>query len=172
MVTGVLLSTLARQFQALGTAFGPRYPHPWLLWEPGSRVSAAAPQAVPVTTVVPLTARPKTPGVADPVCFPLVVATPGSPVRVGRAPTNEIVIDDLTVSREHFELWLDSEGWSITVRSESTATTLVRSMSLQPGEKLRLVDGCAIVAGGAQLTFVAQGRLLPRLIAANERLKG
>lgn len=169
MATGVLLSTLARQFQVLGTGFGARYPHAWLLWEPSSRVTSAPPQAVPVTTVVPLSSGPKTPGLGDPVCFPLVA---GAAVHVGRAPNNDIVLDDLTVSREHFDLWQDADGWYVTVRDTSTATTLVRTMSLQPGEKMRLVDGCAIVAGGAQLTFVAQGRLLPRLVAANERLKG
>lgn len=171
MAAGVLLSTLVRQFQVLGTGFGARYPHAWLLWEPGNRVAAQAPEAIPATTVVPLAARPKTPGVGDPVCFPLAATVGGPPVRVGRAPTNDLVIDDLTVSREHFELWLDAEGWNIAVRDTSNATTMVRTMSLQLGEKMRLVDGCAIVAGGVQLTFVAQGRLLPRLVAANEQLK-
>lgn len=170
--TGVLLSTLARQHQVLGGGFSSRYPHAWLVWEPGNRVAAAAPQAVPATTVVPLQGRSRTPVAGDPLCFPLSVATLGAPLCVGRAPENDIVIDDLTVSREHFCLWLEGDAWFVTVNDQSHATTMVRNMSLQAGEKMRLVDGCVIVAGGVHLTFAAPGRLLPRVIAASERLRG
>lgn len=169
MVTPLPLSTLARQALMLGSGFNARYPHPWLVWEPGHRVSAPSANGVPVTTVVPVTS-PSQPAQGDPLCFPLVAGM-SSAVRVGRSAESDIVVDDLTVSRDHFELWVDAEGWFVRVPPQSSATTLVRKMSLQPGETMRLVDGCAIVAGGVQLTFRAQGKLLPRVLEAAERMR-
>jgi hypothetical protein len=163
------LSTLARQALMLGSGFNARYPHPWLVWEPGNRVSSPSAHGIPVTTVVPLTS-PSQPKEGDPLCFPLVAGGSGT-VRVGRAPESDIVVDDLTVSREHLELCVDAEGWFVRVPPQSSATTPVRKMSLQPGETMRLVDGCAIVAGGVQLTFRAQGKLLPRVLEAAERMR-
>ncbi|MBL8937421.1 MAG: FHA domain-containing protein [Archangium sp.] len=165
------LSTLARQALMLGSGFNSRYPHPWLVWEPGNRVSTVpSAHGIPVTTVVPVTS-PSQPAEGDPLCFALV-ASPGRTVRVGRSPESDIVVDDLTVSRDHLELCPDAEGWFVRVPRQSSATTLVRKMSLQPGETMRLVDGCAIVAGGVQLTFSAQGKLLARVLGTAERLRG
>lgn len=155
----------------LGSGFNARYPHPWLVWEPGNRVSSASAHGIPVTTVVPVQASAKTPTEGDPLCFPLVMGARGA-VRVGRSPESDVVVDDLTVSRDHLELCVDAEGWFVRVPPQSSATTLVRKMSLQPGETMRLVDGCAIVAGGVQFTFRAQGKLLPRVLEAAERIKG
>ena len=153
----------------LGKSINARYPHPWLVWEPGNRVSAPSPHGIPVTTVVPVTS-PSQPAKGDPLCFALV-ASAGGVVRVGRSLESNIVIDDLTVSRDHLELCVDAEGWFVRVPPQSSATTLVRKMSLQPGETMRLVDGCAIVAGGVQLTFRAQGKLLPHVLEAAERTR-
>lgn len=169
MVAPVPLSTLARQALMLGSGFNTRYPHPWLVWEPGARVAAPSAHGIPVTTVVPVTS-PSQPAQGDPLCFALV-AGPSGAVRVGRSPESDIVVDDLTVSREHLELCVDAEGWFVRVPRQSSATTLVRKMSLQPGETMRLVDGCAIVAGGVQLTFRAQGKLLPRVLEVAERMR-
>ncbi len=108
----------------------------------------------------------------DPLCFPLVVPASGLAMRVGRAPESDLVLDDLTVSREHFNLWLEGADWFITVPAASNATTMVRSMSLQPGEKMRLLDGCTIVTGGVHLTYLQRARLLARVVAHAERLKG
>lgn len=152
----------------LGSGFNTRYPHPWLVWEPGNRVSSA--HGVPVTTVVPVQSPGQAPAAGDPLCFPLVPGARGA-VRVGRSPESDVVVDDLTVSRDHLELCVDAEGWFVRVPPQSSATTLVRKMSLQPGETMRLVDGCAIVAGGVQFTFRAQGKLLPRVLEAAERMK-
>ena len=154
----------------LGSGFNARYPHPWLVWEPGHRVSASPARGIPITTVVPVKSPSQTPADGDPLCFPLVTGM-SSAVRVGRSAESDIVVDDLTVSRDHFELWVDAEGWFVRVPPQSSATTLVRKMSLQPGETMRLVDGCAIVAGGVQFTFRAQGKLLPRVLEAAERMR-
>lgn len=171
MSSGVLLSTLARQSLLLGAEFDVRYPNAWLVWEPGERVTPA-PQAIPVTTVVPLVSKPRTPVQGDPLCFPLVLKAPGVPLRLGRAPESDLLVDDLTVSREHLDLWLDAGEWYITVPPRSTATTMVRRMSLQPGEKMRLVDGCTVECGGVTCTFHQRGRFLPRVTARAQQLRG
>ena len=127
---------------------------------------------IPVTTVVPLSSPSHTPTEGDPLCFPLVVPASGPAMQVGRGEQSTLVIDDLTVSREHFNLWLEGPDWFITVPAASHAVTMVRSMSLQPGEKMRLIDGCTIVAGGVHFTSLQRDRLLARVVAHAERLRG
>lgn len=163
---GIPFTTLTRQALALGTGFGARYPHAWLVWEPGARVTPTPQDPDVVSTAVPLQSPTRGPVQGDPFCFPLVAKTPGAPVHVGRAPECDLVLDDLTVSRAHFDLRLDGDDWYVTVPEASHATTLVRNMSLQPGEKMKLVDGCTIVAGGVTLTFSQKGKLYFRLVAS------
>lgn len=169
-VAGIPLSMLARQALVLGPGFNGRYQHAWVVWEPGLRVTPAPIDPSAVSTVVPVSSASRLPTYEDPSCFPLVPKLGGLPVRVGRAPESDLCLDDLTVSREHFDLWYDGDDWFITVPEQSHATTLVRNNSLQPGERMKLIDGCSIVAGGVTLTFVSRGRLLPRVVAAAERL--
>lgn len=171
-MAGVPLSMLTRQLLALGSAgFSSRYPHAWLVWEPGERVAPLPKPGIPVTTVVPVSSPSRAPTAEDPLCFPLVVPVSGLALRVGRAPESDLVIDDLTVSREHFVLGLEGADWIITVPTASNATTMVRNMSLQHGEKMRLLDGCTVVAGGVQFTYLKSARLLARLVAGAEQLK-
>ncbi|MDP3498867.1 MAG: FHA domain-containing protein [Myxococcales bacterium] len=170
-MAGIPLSMLTRQLLALGASgFSSRYPHAWLVWEPGERVSPTPQRGIPATTVVPVSSPSRAPTLEDPLCFPLVVPASGLAMKVGRAPESHLVVDDLTVSREHFELGLEVADWVITVPAASNATTMVRSMSLQPGEKMKLLDGCTIVAGGVQLTYLKSTRLLARLVARAEQL--
>lgn len=171
-MAGIPLSMLTRQLLALGAGgFSSRYPHAWLVWEPGERVAPMPKPGIPMTTVVPVSSPSRAPAVEDPLCFPLVVPVSGLAMKVGRAPESNLVVDDLTVSREHFELALEVADWVITVPAASNATTMVRNMSLQPGEKMNLLDGCTIVAGGVQFTYLKSARLLARLIARAEQLK-
>ena len=89
---------------------------------------------------------------------------------MGRSPESDLVLDDMTVSREHFALWSEGDNWFVTVPDQSHATTLVRNNSLQPGERMKLIDGCSIIAGGVNLTFAQRGKLFPRVMEAAERL--
>jgi pSer/pThr/pTyr-binding forkhead associated (FHA) protein len=169
---GVQLSVLTRQLLALGNdSFLNRYKGSWLVWEPGATVSQQPQSGIPVITVVPLQAPVRTTPEGDPLCLQLVAPASGHVLRVGRAPDNDFVLNDGTVSREHFTLWLEADEWCITVSLASNATTIVRNMSLQPGERMRLLDGCAIVAGGVNLTFLKQARLLARVVDYAEQLK-
>lgn len=163
---------LTRQLLALSASgFSSRYPHAWLVWEPGERVAPLANVGAPVTTLVPVSSPSRAPTVEDPLCFPLVVPISGLTMRVGRAPESDLVVDDLTVSREHFAVELEGADWVVTVPAASNATTMVRNMSLQPGEKMKLLDGCTIVAGGVRFTYLKSTRLLARLVARVEQLK-
>lgn len=169
-VAGIPLSMLARQALMLGGAFGSRYTHAWLVWEPGTRVTPAPLDPATVSTVVPVSSNSRIPTYEDATCFPLVPRMGGLPTRVGRSTECDLCLDDLTVSREHFDLWPEGDDWFISIPEQSHATTLVRNNSLQPQERMRLIDGCTIVAGGVTLTFFARGRLTPRVLAAVERL--
>jgi hypothetical protein len=172
-ISGLPLSTLARQALVLGSGLGARYPEPFIVWEPGSRVEVKAP-GLSAKTAVPLEARrPASPLEGDPLCFPLRLEKGAERLTVGRDPGNDLVLDDLTVSRVHFFLTPLPEGpWVLTVAPDANATTLVRRMSLQPGESLQLVDRCVVTAGGIHLTFYAPGRLLHRIFDRAEHLKG
>ncbi|MCU0695615.1 MAG: FHA domain-containing protein [Myxococcaceae bacterium] len=172
-ISGVPLSMLARQALVLGSGLAARYPTPFLVWEPGSRVEAA-PTPVPVTTVVPLeAARPKSPLEGDPLCFALKLEGAATRLSVGRSLDNDLVLDDLTISRVHFFLSTRGEGqWVLWVAPDAHASTLVRRMSVQPGDEVQLVDRCTISAGGIHLTFYAPGRLIPRILEKAEHLKG
>lgn len=168
MARAVPFSTLVRHAIAFGRQVGERYPDAFLVWEPGVRV--ANPGAVPLTTVVPLVA-PRTPVSGDPLCFPLVPPAGGGPLTVGRDEASDVVLDDRTVSRAHLLLWPLDGGWSATVPRSSHATTLIRNLSLQPNEKIRLVEGCAVVCGGVTCTFHLREGLLSRVLSRAESLK-
>jgi hypothetical protein len=172
-ISGVPLSMLARQALVLGSGLAARYPQPFLVWEPGSRVEAA-PTPIPVITVVPLEAnRPKGPLEGDPLCFPLALQPPATRLQVGRSLDNDLILDDLTISRVHFFLSTRGGGeWVLWVHPDAHASTLVRRMSVQAGEEISLVDRCTISAGGIHLTFYAPGRLIPRILDKAEHLKG
>jgi hypothetical protein len=169
-VAGIPLSLLARQALVLGSGFAARYQHAWLVWEPGARMTPSPTKPELVSTLVPVERGPRTPGYGDPLCFPLNTSPEGQPTCVGRAPESDLVLDDLTVSREHFELWNQGDDWFITVPEQSHALTQVRNNSLQVGERMKLIDGCSIIAGGVTLTFARRGKLFPRVMAAAERL--
>ncbi|NQT37075.1 MAG: sigma 54-interacting transcriptional regulator [Planctomycetes bacterium] len=78
---------------------------------------------------------------------------PGQAVTIGRAPTNRIVIKDERCSRNHAEIFLSEEQW--TLRDlESRNGTVVGSQAvtedwvLRPGDSIRI--------GRSQLVFVHQ----------------
>ncbi len=73
-------------------------------------------------------------------------------VRIGRAPDNEIVIDDPAISRVHARLEQESGVWRI-VDCESTNGTRVDSAALRPWQPQVLAHGAVIEVGGGAATF-------------------
>lgn len=161
------MSLLARQLSLLGERFKSRYPHPWLVWEPTGSVRATdESQANAGATQVPHSGVRMRPEGSDALCFPV---GPDKQVKVGRATTNDIVIDDMTLSRDHFLLFLEGSTWHLALAEPVTCATFVRRMSVQPGKPVFLVDGCPIKAGDAELTFYEGLSILERLDADLKR---
>ena len=76
---------------------------------------------------------------------------PGQSVTVGRAPTNQIVLKDERCSRNHLELFVSNEQW--TLRDlESRNGTMVGNQSIR-GDR-PLTPGDVIRIGHTQLVFV------------------
>lgn len=76
---------------------------------------------------------------------------PGQSVTIGRAPTNQIVIKDERCSRNHAELFLADEQW--TLRDLDSRNGTVIGTDLVKGDRL-LQPGDVIRIGRCQLVFV------------------
>jgi hypothetical protein len=150
-VKAFMLSLLAVRRFTLQAQFLTHFPSAWLVWEPGVWQPAAggpSPDVTRITSMKPELARPVG---GDALCFAL---TPGAPLRVGRAPGCDVVVNDATVSREH--LWLDpvaaSAGWA--VRPQPGASTTSRNgQPLAPGVAQLLSPGDSLRLGDVTLTY-------------------
>jgi len=71
------------------------------------------------------------------------------PVRVGRAPANNLRLDDAGVWAEHLELAFDpAAGFALTVRPDALA-----SVNGQPCQSAVLRNGDVVEVGSARLRF-------------------
>lgn len=67
-------------------------------------------------------------------------------IRVGRAPDNDVVLDDPSVSRYHLELSWRGQGYVVTDRGSSYGTA-VNGRRLDPGQDVDLRDGDEVGIG-------------------------
>lgn len=173
MVRAYLLSLLVRQRLALKDQFQRRYPHAWLVWEPGIwRVSASPAEQSMGTTRLPSGAAEDHPPQGDALCFELSTAGGNghTVLRVGREPGSDIVINDTTVSREHLLLTADASArWLLTI-SPSSKTTFYAGRELAPGVELTLQPADRVRLGDVSLTFYDPPGFLERLQAEARRL--
>lgn len=104
-----LLSFLAIQAARQQAKFVERYGGAWLVWEPGTWQPPS--RALVETMSAPKSATEATkPTDTDALCFAL---GDGPLVSVGRAPENDCVVSDATVSRQHVELLRAGDTWSV-----------------------------------------------------------
>lgn len=89
---------------ALKEKFRAKYPHPWLVWEAGAWNVPEVVEGNVAATRLPLTDLRDCLPAGDALCFELVGQTDGSPLRLGRASNNALVVNDATVSREQLHL--------------------------------------------------------------------
>lgn len=154
------LSLLARKIFVL-RAPGAAPTVPALIWE-------APPDAGRESGHWEMTASgqsPTRPRAGEPLVFP-VEKVPGlrNPfamgVTVGRVETNDIVIDDGSVSRFHAWLQRDERTgqWALT-DAESKNGTWVDGKQAGPRERIVLRDGAALKFGDVTLTFMLPERL-------------
>lgn len=164
MVPAFLLSLLKAQLQAAGAKdkFTERYPHHWLIWEPGTWTAPAAAHE----TVVQLDSRnPLAVGRGDALSFALKPnpSRPGA-LTVGRSASNDIVINDATVSRQHAVLRAQSNGfWSIEISAGVKALSRMGERDLPPGLPTPLRNGNQLRLGDVRLTYHDLAGIVQRL---------
>jgi hypothetical protein len=73
-------------------------------------------------------------------------------VRVGSAPSNEIVLDDDSVSANHARMQYSDGGWKV-IDLNSTNGTYVEGVRLAPEVVTPLAQGAALAFGGVKLVF-------------------
>lgn len=153
MARALLLSLLVRQHMALKEKFRAKYPHPWLVWEAGAWNVPEVVEGNVAATRLPLTDLRDCLPAGDALCFELVGQTDGSPLRLGRASNNALVVNDATVSREQLHLSPTLEGrWTVT-RVAASRTVTLGGTALEPEQPAVLQPGVQLHVGDVRLTF-------------------
>ncbi|MEW5740533.1 MAG: FHA domain-containing protein [Myxococcota bacterium] len=159
-----LLSLLSRQWLLTGEKFATRYPHQWLVWEPGEWTGPAKGEDVSMaTTRLPSHRPPDRPPMGDALCFELKPVE-GLSLKLGRADTNDIILNDMTVSREHLRLTFTQGRWYATPGPEAKLTS-VAGQTLGPGGRESLRNGDSLKLGGITLTFLESATFMARVKA-------
>jgi hypothetical protein len=85
-------------------------------------------------------------------------------VTIGRIDTNDVVIDDASVSRFHayFQKDLRSGNWDL-VDAESKNGTWVGPLKLSPNQRARVVDETKVRFGDVELIFLTVDALFARI---------
>jgi hypothetical protein len=161
-VPAYMLSILNRQQLLLGAGFGTRYRNAWLVWEPGPwRPARSVISSNLEETRAPGATTSARPTGEDAICFELKLKAEQRELKVGRASTNDIVINDLTASREQFTLINDEGRWFLT---RPHGTVVVNDVAVDEGrEKTVLEPGTRILVGDVTLSFYDSPVLLERL---------
>lgn len=137
-----LLSFLAIQSLRLGDRFAGKYPGHWLIWEPGQWQPPSRDLLQTMNVSAPSATRPSQ---TDALCFQLG----GDEVRIGRAPENDCVLSDATVSREHLQLLKRGDTWF--ARPLNERAVLVNGALFTEERALRTKD--QVQLGNVTLTF-------------------
>ncbi len=157
-----MLSVLQRQTLMLKAAFTERYPHAWLVWEPGPwKPARSVLESNLEATIQPSQAPTEGQAPGDAICFELKPPASGAALKVGRATTNDVVINDLTASREQFSMQHGQTGW--VVAAPQGLLTLDGASVEAPAGPLR--SGASLALGGVRLTFLSTADLARRAAA-------
>ncbi len=161
------LSILRRQSLLMGDDFLRRYPHDWLVWEAGPwRPASSRAGRDILTTLQPGKEGPARPEGEDCLCFPLQPFR--GRISVGRATTNQIVLNDLTASREHLQFEHDGTAWRVSALRRGT---LIDTVELGDSP-VELHPGAHIHAGAVTLTFHTSAHFLERVREATSPRAG
>ena len=111
----------------------------------------------------------KSPQAGEPIVFELKKTTGkvnafAMGVTVGRIETNDIQIDDSSVSRFHAYFQRDARGgeWDL-VDAESKNGTWVGPLKLQPNQRARLADKTKVRFGDVELIFLTADGLFAHI---------
>ena len=119
---------------------------------------AIGPPAITVTADVPTADMPGAPGPSG--AFPLAYSPAAGTVRLGRAADNDIVVDDLLVSRRHAEVTFGADGAAVLTDLGTHNGTFVNGRRV---DRATLREGDVIGIGHHQF------RLTAGVLAAGDR---
>lgn len=157
-VPAYMLSILHRQQALLKDGFVERYPTDWLVWEPGPwRPARSVLESNLEATQLPKHDEVKRPVGTDAICFQLKLPKEGGLLKVGRATTNHVVINDLTASREQFSLKCDGGRWSVV---SPQGQLLVDGAVV--GDAVALKSGSRISLGDVEMTLLSAADMAAR----------
>jgi hypothetical protein len=157
-------SLLVRQLLVLKDRWQSRYPHAWLIWEPGPWNVPAGPPHVTPTRLPQKAAKPKSPAAGDPLCFELLPPREGDRLTLGRSAEASLVVDDATVSRLHCTLTLAKGSWVVRPFDAAKSLTVAGKL-LASGGEAALRSPTPLLVGEVQLTFVDPAGMKARLAA-------
>jgi pSer/pThr/pTyr-binding forkhead associated (FHA) protein len=106
------------------------------------------------------TKPPDRPFAGDALCFELADGEREHLFRVGRAKSNDVVVEDATVSREHFTLDHSGLGWSLKPNLLRHVSVAGKDIGATP---VNLNDGATVGVGDVKLTFHDPGGFASRL---------
>ncbi len=158
-----MLSLLVRQHLLLRATFQSRHPSSWLVWEPGEWHPARTVKEGNARSTQSLAPRADGPVGNDPLCFELVHDAAPRDLSVGRSTENDLVVNDLTLSREHLVLHFEGGAWSVSVRETSNVATAIDDQAARVGAHYPLTSGTRIHAGDVRFTFYGLEGFLTRL---------
>ena len=145
-IRAYMMSFVALQIATGRDRFPTRFPHAWLVWEPGAWL---VPKAASQRTQIPLAATQPSQG--DALCFELNVA-PGGKIVLGRADAHALVINDATFSRDQLVIArLATEGWLVANMPSAQPSTL-DGVALSTAA-VRLRSGAELHAGNVKMHF-------------------
>lgn len=146
-----MLSLLVRQQLFLKEQFASRYPSSWLVWEPGEWKPARTPSEGNTSTTHHSTpSSSRRPAGGDALCFEL---KGNKELALGRDSASDIVINDMTISREALRLRPADGGWKVRLAEGASADTRFGDSPAQPGMEMKLQPGTVIASGGVRFTF-------------------
>ena len=164
-VKAYMLSLLAVRRATLQAEFLSKFPCAWLVWEPGVWQPTTGRTSQEATRITSLNAVANRPVGGDALCFEL---PRGAPLKVGRAPNCDVIINDATVSREH--LWLEplADSWAVRAQPGASSTQL-NGQPLALGALEPLHPGTSLRLGDVTLTYLDASGLAARL---DEQIRG
>jgi len=148
-VASYLLSWLKGKYAGLSrTDFEKQWPGSWIVWEAGPW----RPPSLAGTTIIPRDPDGSLPGGGESLAIELQVHAGRSGVTVGRAPENDVVVKDATLSRTHLAFDRGPGGaWRVRDAGSSNGTLLEGSALGTAPVELR--SGAALQAGNVRFTY-------------------